>query len=198
MNTTLGTPRKGTGRQGSKADEGAESGAHGISCCEEGPGSEPRLMAMCPIAGICSGMMNRGAWSGWLTLLPGALLIAVGLVVILVPQALAWLVGGTAIFMGLMFFMMAHWMRPVCGGDGITPGGADGADRMTSSNARAGAPHRPGPPTGLRFVSVSWNRTGNAGCSSWTPSSKPDRRCEVPRGAAGPTERVDRRSRGDP
>lgn len=116
MNTTLGTPLQDTGRQESKADEDAESEAQGVSCCEEMTGSEPRSMAMCPMAGMCSGMMNRGAWSRWLMLLPGALFIAAGSVVILVPQALAWLVGGTAIFMGLMFFMMANWMRRFAAG----------------------------------------------------------------------------------
>jgi hypothetical protein len=118
MSSTLGTPLQDAGRQASKADE---SGMRGVSCCEEMTGSTSKSMAMCPMAGMCAGMMNRGMWGGWLMALPGALLIAGGLVVLLVPQVLAWLVGGTAIFMGLMFWMMAYWMHRFAAGTAPHP-----------------------------------------------------------------------------
>lgn len=91
--------------------EGTESYMRGVPCCEEtvGQGFEP--MQMCPMAGMCKGMAKPGAWGGWLLLLPGLFLVACGLLVILMPKALAWLLGGFAILMGIMFLFMGNRMR---------------------------------------------------------------------------------------
>ena len=111
MSTTTKTSVRESRLSESNQPEPAAGAARASSCCDEsmGPGFEPR--GMCPMAGMCAGMMKPGASSGWLLLLPGALLVAVGLLVILVPKVIVWLLGGGAIFMGVMLLFMASRMR---------------------------------------------------------------------------------------
>ena len=90
------------------------------ACCSPsgmpGAGAGSRSMGMCPMSGMCEGMMKQGAWNGWLLLLPGMFLVAGGLLVIFVPKVLAWSVGGAAIFMGVVFLLMAGRMRKLMAG----------------------------------------------------------------------------------
>jgi hypothetical protein len=111
MNTAIETSVKDDGPPRSRGAEGSDEVARERSCCVPIKGTESKPREMCPMAGMCAGMMKPGAWSRWLSLVPGALLVAGGLLVILVPEILAWLLGGAAMFIGLMFLMMAHWMR---------------------------------------------------------------------------------------
>jgi uncharacterized membrane protein HdeD (DUF308 family) len=48
--------------------------------------------------------------SGSLFMLPGVLLIALGVFIFLEPRIAAWLVGTVAVLMGIMFFMMARFI----------------------------------------------------------------------------------------
>ena len=98
--------------------EGSESFAGGPACCEEMMGPDFKAMEMCPMSGMCKGMMKQGAWSSSFMLLPAVFMIAFGLLIILMPQVLAWLLGGMAIFMGVMFLLMANQFRKFANGRG--------------------------------------------------------------------------------
>ena len=78
---------------------------------ERSPGATARQypMAMCPMAKMCERMMEKPP-SGALLMLPGALLIALGVLIFLEPRIVVWLVGAVAILMGIMFFMMARFV----------------------------------------------------------------------------------------
>lgn len=65
--------------------------------------------AMCPMAKMCDRMMEK-PHSGSLLILPGVLLIALGVLVFIEPRIAAWLVGTLLVLMGAMFFMMARFM----------------------------------------------------------------------------------------
>lgn len=76
------------------------------------PGSRPRptAMAMCPMAGMCKGMMEKPG-SALLLMLPGAVLIVVGVLIFLEPRILVWLIGAGCVLFGIMLFMMANFIR---------------------------------------------------------------------------------------
>lgn len=78
---------------------------------QKSPGITPHAnpMAMCPMARMCVRMMEK-PHSGSLLMLPGALLIVLGVFIFLEPRILVWLVGTVAVLMGIMFFMMAHFI----------------------------------------------------------------------------------------
>lgn len=115
--------------------EGAESSTRRSSRYEEMMGAGFKSMETCPMSGMCKGMMKRGAWSGWLLLLPGVLLVAGGLLVILMPKVLVWLLGGSAILMGVMSLFMANWMRRFAVGVG---GHMAGVETEPESSAEVG------------------------------------------------------------
>ena len=74
-------------------------------------GATPRQypMAMCPMGKMCGRMMEKPP-SGAILMLPGALLIALGVLMFLEPRIAVWLVATVAILMGIMFFMMARFV----------------------------------------------------------------------------------------
>ena len=80
------------------------------------PGARPRPtpMAMCPMASMCGGMMKT-PHSGFLLMLPGAVLIVVGVLIFLEPAILVWLMGTASVLLGIMFLMMARFMRRIGG-----------------------------------------------------------------------------------
>ena len=69
-------------------------------------------MAMCPMALMCRGMSDKPP-SLTLTMIPGVLLIVIGIVVLLEPKVLAWLVAIVTIIMGVFLLMIAAWIRRV-------------------------------------------------------------------------------------
>lgn len=75
-----------------------------------GVSSRPTPMAMCPMAKMCSGMMEKPP-SGLLLLLPGSVLIAAGVLTFVEPRILIWLVGTATILMGIMLLVMAAFVR---------------------------------------------------------------------------------------
>ena len=72
-------------------------------------GRPAQPMAMCPMAKMCQGMMAKPRSSA-LLMLPGVLLIVLGVLIFIEPRIAAWLVGALAILMGIMFFMMARFI----------------------------------------------------------------------------------------
>jgi uncharacterized membrane protein HdeD (DUF308 family) len=67
-------------------------------------------MTMCPMASMCRGMSEKPPSLG-LTMTPGVVLILIGIVVLLEPKVLAWLVALVTIIMGVFLLMIAAWIR---------------------------------------------------------------------------------------
>jgi uncharacterized membrane protein HdeD (DUF308 family) len=67
-------------------------------------------MAMCPMASMCRGMSEKPP-SLALTMTPGVVLIVIGIVVLLEPKVLAWLVAIVTIIMGVFLLLVAGWIR---------------------------------------------------------------------------------------
>lgn len=71
--------------------------------------AERRAPAMCPMASMCSRMMEKRP-SGILLMLPGALLILLGVLIFLEPKVVVWLAGTFAVLFGILLLMMARFM----------------------------------------------------------------------------------------
>lgn len=89
-----------------QAPPGSETG----SKTEDKPRAGP--MQMCPMAATCKGMMEKPS-SGFFLMLPGLLFIAVGVLIIFVPQALVWLMAATSILFGVALLLLANFMRGI-------------------------------------------------------------------------------------
>jgi len=75
-----------------------------------GNSQDTKSNAMCPMATMCKGMATkRGA--GWMMMLPGLILILVGILIIFEPRILVWLIAGVAILMGVMMLFFANFFR---------------------------------------------------------------------------------------
>ena len=74
--------------------------------------TETTPMPMCPMAETCKGMMERPGSGLWM-ILPGIIFIALGVLIILFPQILAWLVAIALIAMGIAMLMMINFMRGI-------------------------------------------------------------------------------------
>ena len=68
--------------------------------------SNPR----CPMSAMCRGMTGKSI-SGMVIMIPGLVLIGVGVLVLFQPQILAWLIGILMIVMGIGVLFMANVMR---------------------------------------------------------------------------------------
>ena len=69
-------------------------------------------MRMCPMAEMCKGMMEKRR-SGVLLMLPGAILIVLGVAIIVQPQILVWLIAVALIVMGIAMLVMTNFMRKI-------------------------------------------------------------------------------------
>ena len=67
-------------------------------------------MAMCPMAKMCMGMTAKPP-SGFLLMLPGALLVVLGVLILIEPKVLVWLMAGMSILLGIVMLMMANFIR---------------------------------------------------------------------------------------
>lgn len=75
-----------------------------------GPGPEHKgPMAMCPMAASCR-RMAEGRFPRFLMPLPGLLFIAFGVLILLVPALLVWLIALACIGMGIMMLIFAGFM----------------------------------------------------------------------------------------
>ena len=72
--------------------------------------TETPPMAMCPMAKTCTGMMEKTSFGAFL-MVPGLLFIALGVLIIFVPQALFWLKAAASILMGMALLLLANLMR---------------------------------------------------------------------------------------
>ena len=69
-------------------------------------------MPMCPMAETCRGMMER-PFFGVVMVIPGIAFIALGLLIIVWPPVLPWLVAAACILAGSGMLLMANFMRGV-------------------------------------------------------------------------------------
>jgi uncharacterized membrane protein HdeD (DUF308 family) len=73
---------------------------------------ETTPMSMCPMAEACKGMIEKPGSSLWM-MIPGILFIALGVLIILYPQILAWLVAIVLVVMGIAMLTMTRFMRGI-------------------------------------------------------------------------------------
>jgi hypothetical protein len=74
--------------------------------------TETPPMAMCPMAKTCTGMMEKTSFGAFL-MVPGLLFIALGVLIIFVPQALVWLTAAASILLGVALLLLANFLRGV-------------------------------------------------------------------------------------
>jgi uncharacterized membrane protein HdeD (DUF308 family) len=74
--------------------------------------TEKTPMSTCPMAETCKGMMEKPASSFWM-IIPGLMFVVLGVIIILYPQILAWLVATALIVMGVAMLMMVNFMRRI-------------------------------------------------------------------------------------
>ena len=73
---------------------------------------EPVPMPMCPMAETCKGIMEKRL-SGFALMLPGIVLIILGVAVLIEPLILVWLVATVLILMGAAMLTLARFIRKV-------------------------------------------------------------------------------------
>ena len=73
---------------------------------------ETKPMPMCPMAETCKGMMEKPGSGIWM-MIPGVLFIALGVLIILYPQILAWFVAIALVVVGIAMLMMTKFMRGI-------------------------------------------------------------------------------------
>ena len=73
---------------------------------------ETASMLMCPMAETCKGMMEKPGSGLWM-MIPGILFIALGVLIILYPQILAWLIAIALVAMGIAMLMMIKFRRGI-------------------------------------------------------------------------------------
>lgn len=80
----------------------------------EAPETKPSqgAMAMCPMAKMCMGMTEKRP-SGVLLMLPGVSLILVGVLILIEPKILVWLMATASVLLGIMLLMMASFIRKI-------------------------------------------------------------------------------------
>ena len=74
--------------------------------------TESTPMPMCPMAGMCKGMMEKPG-AGLMLLIPGIVFIILGVVILLEPRILLWLVALALVVMGVAMLMLARFMRRI-------------------------------------------------------------------------------------
>lgn len=71
-------------------------------------------IAMCPMASICKGLAEKPPARA-LLMIPGLVLILVGISILLEPKVLIWLTAAVAILLGILFLMIANFIHRVSG-----------------------------------------------------------------------------------
>lgn len=74
--------------------------------------AEPAPIPMCPMANTCKGLMEK-PFSSVMLLIPGLVFILLGIVIVLEPRILVWLIAAVFILFGLMLFVMASFVRKI-------------------------------------------------------------------------------------
>ncbi len=72
--------------------------------------TEATSKTTCPMSAMCRGMVGKSI-SGMVIMIPGLVLIGVGVLVLFQPRILAWLIAILMIVMGIGVLFMANVMR---------------------------------------------------------------------------------------
>jgi len=67
-------------------------------------------MAQCPMASMCKGMAEKPHFR-LILILPGLVLILVGVMILVEPKILVWLMAAVAIILGILFLMIANFIH---------------------------------------------------------------------------------------
>jgi type III secretory pathway component EscV len=67
-------------------------------------------MAQCPMASMCKGMAGK-PHSRLVLMLPGLVLILVGVLILAEPKILVWLMAAVTIIFGVLFLMIANFIH---------------------------------------------------------------------------------------
>ena len=70
----------------------------------------PTPMAICPMASVCRGMMQKSLSGLWL-ISPGVLFICLGVLMVIEPRILLWVMAAGFVLFGTMMIMMVSLMR---------------------------------------------------------------------------------------
>ena len=76
----------------------------------EGKMADSTPIPTCPMAGMCKGMMEKRG-SGLMLLIPGLVFILLGVLVLIEPRILLWLVALALIAAGGGMLMLSRFMR---------------------------------------------------------------------------------------
>ena len=74
--------------------------------------SDATPMPMCPMAETCKGVMEKPL-SRSITIVPGAVFILLGLLIIFEPRILAWVIAAGFILLGVVMLMAANFVRKI-------------------------------------------------------------------------------------
>ena len=83
---------------------------HGMQFTASETTPSENTMGMCPMGRMCTRTMRKKS-SGWFLMLPGILLIVVGVLIVVEPRILAWLIAAATILFGIMMLIMAGFIR---------------------------------------------------------------------------------------
>jgi len=72
--------------------------------------TESKQMPMCPMAETCKGIMEK-PFSGFMIVVPGVFLIVLGVVTLIEPRILVWLVAAILLVMGVAALLLASFMH---------------------------------------------------------------------------------------
>jgi len=79
---------------------------------ERNPTKETVSLPMCPMGETCKRMMENPP-SRFLMFVPGLVFIVVGILIVVEPRVLVWLIAAATILMGLAMLGCAYFMRSV-------------------------------------------------------------------------------------
>lgn len=66
----------------------------------------------CPMAETCKGMMEKPL-SRAASFVPGTVLVVLGILIVLEPKVLAWVIAAGFVLIGIMLLLMAGFMRKI-------------------------------------------------------------------------------------
>ncbi len=70
----------------------------------------PTPMAMCPMASVCRGMMQK-RFSGMWLVIPAVVFISLGVLMVIEPRILLWVMAAGFVLLGAMMLMMVGLIR---------------------------------------------------------------------------------------
>lgn len=77
--------------------------------------TETTPMPMCPMAATCRGMAGK-PFSRFMLIIPGIIFIVLGVLIVIEPRILAWLIAALFVILGIMMLIMANFIRKIGAG----------------------------------------------------------------------------------